>query len=818
MVIWESNATALDEIGVSAYKPARKFDPIAEMDGCAFRSGQRRESGVTGGTLMRRWMVVVLLLLVIGCGRAFYRRQADRDSYAILEERNGDPQWHVPYFSLNPNPESRLYDPTDPDYPAMPPDDPAAYQYMLRANGMRNYRRWHKDGDILSVEDPAWRDFLKLDDKGVLVLNMNRAVELAWLNSRDYQAALETLYQQALTLTFVRFDFAIHWFAGNGTVFTHFGSDGDETNTLTTTTTAGFTKNLAAGGQILANFVNSFIFQFAGPDMTLMTSNLTVSLFQPLLQMAGRRFRMEPLTQSERNVLYAVRDFARFRKQLYVNITTGGRGFLPLLNQVQSIRNQEGNLASTEQNLRMTEALYETQQASTVQVDQSYLAVQSARQALIAARATLETSMDNYKIFLGLPPDIPIRLDDSLLAPFQLTDPVLDKLKDETDAFLKEFQQMTEAPSLVKLQAGFEKLKENQSQTRKLLDEIEKEIQQWKQQPADPEQGKEEAERTRALQKDLANYLQEDRDSVRDLDKDIAKDQAALQEAKRVQSWNDLLALIRLQKVIFTDLYILQTRVRVYLIRLTPVTIKLDAGVAYAREHRLDLMNEEARVVDAWRQIAVTANLLRSQLNITGAANLAAPPLSLNPVGFAASANSYSVGIQFNAPLNREAERNAYRQSLINYQQLRRNYMALDDSIVESIRVDLRNLQTDRANFEISRRSLGSAARGVEGAEQQLRLGVGDATATTKAVLDAYQNLLTAKNSLIGNWVSYEADRNQLLLDMEALQLDEREVTANDADNQPAESSIGFKSGSPGANATGLASDAGWLAPCQANP
>jgi outer membrane protein TolC len=568
----------------------------------------------------------------------------------------------------------------------------------------------------------------------------------------------------------------------------------------------------------LANFANSFIFQFAGPDMTLMTSNLTVSLFQPLLQMAGRRFRMEPLTQSERNVLYAVRDFARFRKVFYVQLTTGGRGFLPLLNQVQNIRNQESNLANQEQNLRLTEALVETQQASLVQVDQSYLSVQSARQSLIAARATLETSLDNYKLLLGLPPDIPIRLDDSLLAPFQLTDPALDRLKEEIDAFLKEYRQMTEAPPLVKLQEAFQKLKNNQAQARKLLDEVQDELKRWKQQPPDPDQSKQDAQRTLNLQQDLTTYLKDERDSVNDLDKDIAKAQASLQEANRIKNWNDLLGLIQLQKAIITDLYILQTRVRVNLIRLTPVTVKLDPAVAYARAHRLDLMNEEARVVDAWRQIAVTANLLRSQLNITGAANLATPPLSLNPVGFAASANSYSVGIQFNAPLNREAERNAYRQSLINYQQLRRNYMALDDSIVESIRVDLRNLQTDRVNFEISRGSLGSAARGVEGAEQQLLLGVGDPNALTTAVLTAYQNLLNARNSLIANWVSYEVDRNQLLLDMEALQLDEREVPAYDADNQPAESSIGFKSGSPGANATGLASDAGWLAPCQANP
>ncbi len=117
--------------------------------------------------------------------------------------------------------------------------------------------------------------------------------------------------------------------------------------------------------------------------------------------------------------------------------------------------------------MRLTEALLETQQASLVQVDQSYLSVQSARQALIAARATLETSLDNYKLLLGLPPDIPVRLDDSLLAPFQLTDPALDKLKEEIDAFLKEYRQMTEAPPLVKLQEAFQKLKDNQTQAQK---------------------------------------------------------------------------------------------------------------------------------------------------------------------------------------------------------------------------------------------------------------------------------------------------------------------------------------------------------------
>jgi outer membrane protein TolC len=756
---------------------------------------------------MRRWLVLVLALLglAIGCGRAWYRRDADRETYGALEERNNNPQWQVPYFSLNPNPESRLYDPYNPDFPPMPPDDPAAYQYMLRVNGMRNYRRWHKDGDAPSVEDPAWRSFLRLDDKGMLVLSKERAVELAWLNSRDYQAALENLYQQALTLTLVRFAYDLHWFANNVTNFIGVGDGDSATHTLTTSSSVGFTRLFPAGAQLLVDFANSFVFSFNGKGSTSMVSTLTFNIMQPLLRGFGRRVVLEPLTESERNVLYAVRDFARFRKQLYVTITTGGRGFLPLLNQVQSIRNQEANLASQEQNLAFTQGLRDTQQASTVQLDQTILSVESARSSLISARANFETSLDSYKILLGLPPDIPVRLDDSLLAQFQLTNPALDKLKDDLDAFTKEFRKPDQAPPLAKLQEGFTRLKENQIQARKLMDEIEQELKQWKELPPDPEQSKADVERNLALQKDLANYLQDERDAVKDLDRDIAKDEASLREANRAQNWKDLQTLIPLQKAIVTDLFILQTRVRVNLIRLTPVTVKLDAAVAYAWTHRLDLMNEQARVVDAWRQIAVTANALKSDLNLNASAILATPPGSLNPVGFSPTANTYTFGIQFNAPLNRMAERNVYRQSLINYQQLRRNFMALSDSIEESIRVDLRNLQTDRSNFEIARRSLGSAARGVEGAEQQLRLNLGDPTASTQAVLTAYQNLLDAKNRLIGFWVSYEADRNQLLLDMEALQLDEREVPSNDADDQPDKLPAPGELPPAGADATGLA-------------
>src|SRR2546425_175779 len=103
---------------------------------------------------MRVFILIILAALMAGCSRGYYRRQADKETYEAIAQRNNDPRWAVPRIEVNPPPESRLHDPADPDHPPMPPDDPAANRYMRCVNGMRGYRRWHKDGDAPWIEDP----------------------------------------------------------------------------------------------------------------------------------------------------------------------------------------------------------------------------------------------------------------------------------------------------------------------------------------------------------------------------------------------------------------------------------------------------------------------------------------------------------------------------------------------------------------------------------------------------------------------------------------------------------------------------------------
>lgn len=727
---------------------------------------------------MRRVTGLVLVVLLCGCGREYYRRSADRDTYAATAEHETDPRWQLPRINVDPAPTSRLYDPTNPDYPPFPPDDPAAYVYVQHPDGQPGSKHWHKWGDSPWIEDPRWRDFLDLDKDGNLVLNSDKSVELGLLNSRLYQTQLENLYLTSLRLTLDRFEFDCHWFFRNNTFYQHSGSSSvpTESNTLTNNTELGFTKAFASGGQLLADLANTYVFEYTGPDNYTVSSNFLFTFTQPLLRQAGRMVRLEALTQGERDVLYAIRDFAHFRRTFSVDLTMQ-TGFLGLLRALQTIRNQEQNLVSQEQNLHLTEGLFALGQVSVIQIDQAFQSYQNARSQLIVAQASFASAVDNFVFRLGLPPTFKVKLDDSLLDPFQLTDPGLVKLQEDLEKLQTIFRQPAEAPPLEQLAKGFDTLLGQNRELVKYLEQVQDELQRWTDQAKDG-MGAESKERGERARDTLKRQISVVREENEDLAKAIPAARAPLAEQTRAEGWAKLKRLLRQQVEIVSEIFVIQNQVRVYLIQLQPVKLDENDAIAFALEERLDLMNQRARVVDAWRKIAVTANALQSDLNVVVEANLGTKANATQPFDFNALNSSYRVGLQFDGPLNREAERNAYRVSLINYQQARRAFMELEDTIKLTIREDLRSLETARLNFEIARQSLVSAARQVESARASLIINQ-QATGTLDAI-QALGSLLSAKSSLIDSWVNYQTLRAQLLRDLEALQLDDRGLYRDD--------------------------------------
>jgi outer membrane protein TolC len=745
-------------------------------------------------------LLFVAGLAVVGCSRAHYRTAADRDTYPLLAERAAmAPGFDIGRLRLEPPPGSRLADPFDPDHPPKPPDDPASAVLMAHPYKFAGSSHWGRYGYTDALEPPDWQQALPLGPDGVLKLDATTAAEIALLNSRDYQTNLETVYLAALTLTLNRFEFDLHWFATNGTTYTRVGAGGPplETNTLTSVTNAGFTQNLAAGGQLMAEFINTIAYQYTGGTGQVGSSAL-VSLSQPLVRGFGRQVRLEGLTQAERNVLYGVRTFARYRKSFYVGVTAGGNtgvGYLGLLLLIQQLRNADANLKQQEESYRLYSELFRGGRASVVDVDVIYQGLQSSRLSVVNAQLALDNSLDAFKIQLGLPPRLPIELDDGPLKRFVLTDPAADKLRDEVETFQRaRLSELDAPPSADVLRRAFTALRGMADRVPAAAESAVADMRAFHRLlslPARPDDDPEQRDRDAATYRSLAAALADAGEELKKLKARLDVDAAAVDEGKRKEGWDAAtLGAKRLLSVLDAVIAV-QTQARINTIELPEAGGEEAPLLAFAKANRLDLQNQLGQATDAWRGVTVAANALLADVTLTGSANLATDPTHQNPLKFDAHANTYTAGLQIDTPLNRQAERNAYRTSIITYQQAKRAYVLLSDQIEQQVRQDLRQLKQLRASFGIARQQLLSAARQYENTRLSLvapqdpqQRGGGTDTATLQ-LQTALANLLSARNALAAAYINFEQQRLQLLLDLEELQLDPRGFPINATPRRP---------------------------------
>ncbi|HYH65849.1 MAG TPA: TolC family protein [Urbifossiella sp.] len=739
--------------------------------------------------------LLAVAILAVGCSRSHYRTAADRETYPIVAERQAlGPGYGIGRLQLEPPAWSRLSDPFDPDRPPKPPDDPAAGVLMAHPYKFRGASHWGKNGHTDRIEPVGWAEVLASDATGAIRLDQEKAVEVALLDSREYQTALESVYLTALSLTLNRFEFDVRWFGRNATTFAHAGTSSvpTESNSLTSNTNVGFGRNFAAGGQLVADFANSVVYEYTGGTTGRVRSNMLFTLTQPLLRNFGRAVRLEGLTQAERDVLYAVRDFARFRKQFYVSVAVGNGGYLDLLLALQTVRNSEANLRRPEETYRLYNELFRGGRASVVELDQFYQSLQSARQDVLNTRVALENAKDQFKLSLGLPPRLPIELDDSPLDQFVLTDPGVERLRDLLEEFQRaRLRELDAAPPLDAVRRAFAELGDLAGRGPAAVASAAADLDAFGKQfdrPARPGDDPEQRDRDRATFAALKTTLTEAAAEFGKLAPKVERDAAAATEATRKEGWEAAVEDAKLLLSALDGVVSVQTQSRIYRIELPEVDVPEEPAMAFAKAYRLDLQNRLGQATDAWRRVRVAGNALRGGVDVVATANLASDPDHDNPFNFAAEANAYTIGLQVDAPLNRQAERNAYRASLVAYQRAKRSYVALSDQVELQVRQDLRELARTRSSFAISRQQVLAAARQYENARLTL-LGPRDRRAandtTTLNLLQALSNLLAARNSLAANYVQFEQRRLQLLLDLEELQLDDRGFPTNAAPRLP---------------------------------
>ena len=142
---------------------------------------------------------------------------------------------------------------------------------------------------------------------------------------------------------------------------------------------------------------------------------LSMNLFQPLLRGFGKNDpSVEALTQAERNVVYAIRDYSQFQREFAVGIVND---YFGLLGQKDVVRNNYTNYLRRVESTKYLEARSVDRQSRS-QVDDARTSELGARISYINSVASYLSQLDAFKITLGLPLNEAIVLDDVDLEEF----------------------------------------------------------------------------------------------------------------------------------------------------------------------------------------------------------------------------------------------------------------------------------------------------------------------------------------------------------------------------------------------------------------
>jgi outer membrane protein TolC len=340
----------------------------------------------------RKWLCLLglgALSILTGCGPKNYKEDADKRVYDIIDSR-----WEPEFGSK------------------------------------ANYRI----GDVAPGPDDIQVD-RAIPASGVLTLPHALALAVAYNSS--YQSQKEHLYKAALDLRLVEHRYEMQFFSGASALFgdnrqssdrrplsgeqmidrsqanhTNLSPQNPHSQVIQDEANIGFNRLLARGTQVGIGLAAAWTDILAGRGDRGLNSIFSAAISQPLLRGSDRMIVMEKLTQSERDVLYQIRTFNRFRKTFAVDVATQ---YFRVLEQYDIVRNTQAYYDGLAALRDRVVKLDEVNLVPHMEVGEAQQDVLRARDALIVAQRKYERSLDQLKVTLNLPLGADVQMDVSLL-------------------------------------------------------------------------------------------------------------------------------------------------------------------------------------------------------------------------------------------------------------------------------------------------------------------------------------------------------------------------------------------------------------------
>jgi len=259
---------------------------------------------------------------------------------------------------------------------------------------------------------------------GASIISLDDALALAFKYSKEYQNQKERLYLEALSLTFDRYRYTptfnfnasggYEWDAEDQFVTDMQSLTGmrnlNTSETVDASTSLGSRWLLKGGGVLALTLTNNFTRFLTGDIREAGGSALFASYAQPLLRDFGTEIEAEALMQAERDLLYQLRNYTRFRKTFAVRVASDY--YSVLLNR-ETTRNNFSGLNAVNLSLEREQAFQAEGLRTLLEVGRLE---QSALQQDLRWTSSItryKRSLDNFKILIGLNADDNIILDEN---------------------------------------------------------------------------------------------------------------------------------------------------------------------------------------------------------------------------------------------------------------------------------------------------------------------------------------------------------------------------------------------------------------------
>jgi outer membrane protein TolC len=304
----------------------------------------------------------------------------------------------------------------------------------LNGCGSKDYK---KDADerVYKILDKKWKDEYgtkanyKISDTEPLpddiqvekavpasgILTLPQAVAIATAHNHEYHIQKEELYIKALDLRLTRHEFEMQFFGNTSGGYAAdrnddaYGFEGG----------FGFKRLLATGARLSSRVVLAYIDVLSGNLNSGMATILSATVAQPLLRGSSRKVALENLDQAERDVLYQVRLFNRYRKTFVVSVISQ---YYLVLQQYDTMKNAQRNYNTLKWLHNKVDPLVAAGRVPKLELEQIRQEMLQALNIYILIEKEYKQALDEFKITLSLPTTAEFQLDAKELETLRATE------------------------------------------------------------------------------------------------------------------------------------------------------------------------------------------------------------------------------------------------------------------------------------------------------------------------------------------------------------------------------------------------------------